>query len=364
MVADLQDVNILTVQRQLEQMVTADVAAVDGLEQPPAPENSTSTTTTMALAEAKPLAWLWTPREVPSFAHFVNQFDRGTENGHRYPLLLTLLRVENRLSMVQGLADIFAWHRVLFAAVPPGSLTREQAGGITNRALLDKLPLEQRAEATALFERFAAIFNRTMPMLHPNLFECTPNPFLTKDRRVDLTGTGTEDCPMSLDVSVAFGLPARQRGETDARTICTLQMVDLLATAHNDLLVALTAAFDKDVAEANGEKQASGEAEVWPRVEEQEDEEAAAEWRRDIGSGQLPPLQVQDVLAMTMPTTRPLLEGLPPVTMKMDAAQLRSQLIVYDRSMLLPLITAFSDQNLEYSDLGWLMGKRRKVGEQ
>lgn len=56
---------------------------------------------------------LWTLREVPTMDHFVAAFDAHGDH-RKHPLLHAFFGHEARLGLVQGLADILAWHRLLF----------------------------------------------------------------------------------------------------------------------------------------------------------------------------------------------------------------------------------------------------------
>lgn len=372
-VSDIQDIGELTAQNRVLEAVTAQISEADF-------ESKTSTT-------SRPSALIWTPRGVPTFESFSAALDAQTEAASKFPLLHALLRVEERLSIVQGLADVLAWHRWLFAALPEGSVSREEVGSLTHGSLLERLPADQQVQATAAFERFAAIFNKTLPMLRPNLYECTPNPFLNRHGQLDLSGTGVGQQQLSLDVSVAFGLPSRQRGETDARTICTIQIVDLLVTAHNDLLTALTAALQKTLTVQAESDQHRGTAKELTDVDDEDFLDPAASQRQDDvvdeaehqavsrsendgGDGhdtadaplvqravawasKARSLSVRDLATGTSLDARPLLQGLPALTHKSDLEALRSRLIVYDRdTVLMPLIATFAEQSYDYSTTG------------
>lgn len=109
---------------------------------------------------------------------------------------------------------------------PNGSLSREAVADMTHEDLIQGLPSEERREASMALDRFCASFNRVFPLLSPNLYECTPNPFLDDRGGVDLTGTGTGGgrARMTRRSSALFGFPSLIPGEVDARSVCTVQV--------------------------------------------------------------------------------------------------------------------------------------------
>ncbi|EGD81489.1 hypothetical protein PTSG_02206 [Salpingoeca rosetta] len=189
------------------------------------------------------LTMLRSPREPVTLDRFFEDFQSSSEYKTRHRLLDAVQRMEERLVHVHVLVDILAWHAVLFDVFPDGSLTREQAAEITNADVVAMLPVGRREAASRVLDRFCTGFNAAFPLLHPNIYECDPNPFLTQRKEVDLSGLQqSPGLPMSPSVAIIFSLPAHARGETDARGLCTLQLCRLLANAHNELVTALAAA--------------------------------------------------------------------------------------------------------------------------
>lgn len=261
---------------------------------------------------------------------------------------------------------------LLFQLVPSGSLTRAQAADLTHADVLQMVPSDARPAAEACFDRFCTAFNATMPLLHPNLFECTPNPFLDAERRVDLSGLGCGGPGMGRDISLAFSLPSRQSGETDARGLCTLQMIDILASSHNDLLTALTASYEHGLAESladSNAREGGGEASLSAAITAAESvDQAAAEAQEEAGAGRLdsslelqlesslgaslPPLQAVELLEL-LPQARALGAAAQEVTCRTPQDIVCDLLLVYKRERdLLPLLFAFAEQPLSYSDEG------------
>ena len=245
---------------------------------------------------------------------------------------------------------------------------------MTNADILDMVPETRRDAVERTFERYCRAFDKAFPLLYPNLFECTANPFLDSERKVDLSGLGQGGPGMGRTISLAFSLPSRQRGETDARSLCTLQLIEALGSAHNDLLTALRATFEKKqlmataaATSAVGLQLRSGAAaaedadearrEHLRLVEEAEDiDDAAAEAEAEAAplaetDASLQPLQVSDMLRL--PTEgRPLTETAPTVDYRTPSSVVCSHLLAYDQSRdLLPLVYAFaSDPGGESGD--------------
>lgn len=220
---------------------------------------------------------------------------------HKHPFLNAFLRVEERLPMIKHLADILAWHHLLFTAFPANSITRDTAADMTGTDFVTSLADDRQSAAATVLEGFCKGFNAGLPLLYPNLFECTPNPFLNQDKEVDLSGTGQSSVAMSPDVSLLFSIPSRTDGETDARTLCTLQLLRLMRITQNDVLAALAAARNLD-----------GDAE------------------EGLEEG---------------------LDELPPVTHATPSTAVRRKLLDYDRQRdLIPLLFAHCTQDLEYHE--------------
>lgn len=187
---------------------------------------------------SSPLQYLWRFVEPVSFDNFTSAFQSSVQNMEDYPLLATFMSNEKRLPILHSLSSILEWHSILFEVFPNNSISRVEAGEITNRQAIEQLPEDRQSTAHAIFSRYAAGFNRALPLLE-NLYECQTNPFLSSDKmRVDLSGmnrSGDSCVPMGLDIPVNFSLPSMIPGETDAPGLCTIQLLNLMQTTYNEL---------------------------------------------------------------------------------------------------------------------------------
>lgn len=190
---------------------------------------------------SRPESILWRLRPRASFEHLVRSFKRRGNSEAALPVLRAFLLNEERLSLVGMLADILAWHRVLFRALGASPLAREDAAQRTNRDIVDGLPPEEREEAEEALVGFCRAFNRTLPLL-TNLWECQRNPFLTDDGRVDLSassvGKGPEapGVPMSESTPLHFALPSHPPGPlADAPGLCSIQILNFLVRSYNEV---------------------------------------------------------------------------------------------------------------------------------
>ena len=186
-----------------------------------------------------PLESLFCPRRPITLESFATAFAAEHANRTRYPLLAVFLRVEHQLPYIRFIADILAWHALLFSALSAKPLQREEALQLRNIDFVRSLPLEQQPAALELLHRFCVAFNSTFHLV-PMLFECQPNPFLTADGRVDLSGTGTAATPMSECTPLSFSLPYHPPGtDGDASGICTIQLLNALQQIQDEALTAL-----------------------------------------------------------------------------------------------------------------------------
>ena len=80
------------------------------------------------------LFWQITPPNLHNM--FLRAFQFNNANAVKYKLLSTFLQVEENLSLIKYLADILAWHALLFEVFPPFSISREQAAAITNEQVM------------------------------------------------------------------------------------------------------------------------------------------------------------------------------------------------------------------------------------
>ncbi len=75
-------------------------------------------------------------------------------------------------------------------------------------------------------ESFCVAFNNSFHLVG-FLYECNPNPFITNDGKVDLTGgkRGGDDVCMNENSTLNFSLPSSSHGETDAAGLCTIRLL-------------------------------------------------------------------------------------------------------------------------------------------
>jgi hypothetical protein len=199
----------------------------------------------VATAAAALAPSVWRAAEPIDLKTAARAFDMRAEHATLCPLLAELLRAERRAEAVGDLADVLAWHNLLFETLRP-PLRREQARELTLAAVVDRLPPARRPAARALLERYCAAFNRGFPLV-AQLHECQPNPLLGADGEVDLSGGGgggRGSVRMGPDVPVSFSLPAihdggAAGGGVEANGLCTIQLCATLANAHNAILRAL-----------------------------------------------------------------------------------------------------------------------------
>jgi hypothetical protein len=109
---------------------------------------------------------------------------------------------------------------------------------LTNEDVINKLEKHRRAEAQALFSRFARAFNLGLPKVE-NLYECEPNPFIGGDGELDLSGRrlGRGE-KLSLKSPLNFSLPSMLQGQNEAPGLCTIQLLNLMAQLQNRLVDA------------------------------------------------------------------------------------------------------------------------------
>lgn len=189
--------------------------------------------------------FFWKVYEKVSFKRFRVSLHSKMDFKVRYPFLSAFLNEERRLGVIRTIADIFAWHSVLFQVFPHSSISREQAQNITNLQTIERLPGHQQAGAERVLRRFCKSFNQAFPLVQ-FLYECQENPFLSRDRKVvDLTGQQREssaalvDGRMSFATPISFSLPSVVQGETDAQGICTIQLLNILHNAFCEILNTL-----------------------------------------------------------------------------------------------------------------------------
>ena len=294
-------------------------------------------------APAPPQVRLWQTRDSVSFERFRQAFESRSANPKEYPLLAALLKEEQRLCLIPYIADVLAWHALLFEVVPAYSITREEANSITNAQIIDRLPKHRRPAAQQVLDRFCHGFNEAFPHI-TNLYECQANPFLNRDGGVDLSGSGVGNTMMNSSTPISFSLPSHLQGETDAQGLCTIQLINMLQVCHNELLAALGTLRTKSDG-AVGEREAGvvGEnddngGDVGFHVVSSAQANAGAKGKR-VGAVDLG-VSHEDRL-------------LPSVNYQTPYSYVERLLIRYDReSRFMPLLRLWAVQQLEYGNGG------------
>ncbi|CAE7456044.1 unnamed protein product [Symbiodinium sp. CCMP2456] len=179
---------------------------------------------------------LWNGRQPAGLADFERSFMSCNENAVSRPVLSVMLKEQRRLTALKALPAVLAWHAVLFEAFEDYGLLREEARQLTNSEAIARLPEHRRAHAEESLNEFCRCFNVAFPLVE-RLFECEANPFLQQGK-VNLPG------PMTPETPVIFSLPyVAPSGETEASTLCTVQLANVLQTAQNDLVEAVEVAL-------------------------------------------------------------------------------------------------------------------------
>jgi hypothetical protein len=93
----------------------------------------------------------------------------------------------------------------------------------------DLAPPDRKAEGEVLLRAFCHSFNESFHLVQ-FLYECNPNPFITEDNQVDLSGgrKGGEDVCMNEQSTINFSLPTSFHGETEAAGLCTIRLLTTL----------------------------------------------------------------------------------------------------------------------------------------
>ena len=191
---------------------------------------------------------VWALRQPACLPHFRRSFEAASVNFTAHRLLDLFLKEEGRLAHIKYIVDILSWHAVLFSVFAAGGsaagLSRKEAAELTNGDAIERLPVgQQRTAAEGTLSRYCDGFNKAFPSVRL-LYECTPNPFLSRDgTHVDLSGaeaaTPQQAVPMRRGTPLSFSLPFKTHGEVDAPGLCTVALLGLLSNTHNDLLLAL-----------------------------------------------------------------------------------------------------------------------------
>lgn len=110
-----------------------------------------------------------------------------------------------------------------------------QAASIKNIDVIHSLSdSTKQAEGHRILTAYCTAFNASFHLVE-YLYECNPNPFLTEEKTVDLTGSGgksiskrVEDVGMTAQTTINFSLPSASHGETDATGLCTIKLLSSL----------------------------------------------------------------------------------------------------------------------------------------
>lgn len=256
---------------------------------------------------------LWRYRSPVSFRHFANHWKLQQRSTiHRYILLSTFLKEEERLPQICGIRDVLGWHKILFDVIPHLSITRTESIEITNKDVIERLPTAKQAKAREVLTGYCAVFNKTLPAIEL-LYECNENPFI-KNGRVDLDGAGKQ---MDENTSIAFSLPSMVTGSDKGDFIngmCTIRILELLVDSQNEVLDAIA---PTELAKRRRFKPLDGPNPATPVP-------AAAAQEREAAK-------------------------IPAVSYRTPALILENQLILYQRENdLMPLLRMFAIQSLDY----------------
>eukprot|EP00339_Tiarina_fusa_P025284 CAMPEP_0117064642 /NCGR_PEP_ID=MMETSP0472-20121206/45158_1 /TAXON_ID=693140 ORGANISM="Tiarina fusus, Strain LIS" /NCGR_SAMPLE_ID=MMETSP0472 /ASSEMBLY_ACC=CAM_ASM_000603 /LENGTH=1533 /DNA_ID=CAMNT_0004784887 /DNA_START=231 /DNA_END=4830 /DNA_ORIENTATION=+ len=246
---------------------------------------------------------MWRFREPVSYQHFLKCWTRQSQaQMSKFPVLGALVKEESRLETIRGIANVLAWHNILFSVIPHMSISRTDAIDLTNGDIINRLPAEEQSAAKVILEKYCAIFNSVLPRFE-KLYECDDNPFL-KDGKVDF-GDGKQ---MDESTPVAFSLPSTvATGDSGnfINGVCTLRILESLVEAQNEVTESIL----------------------------------LTKQRR---SGNIPTLDAPQERKMPK---------VPAVSYLTPVAVLEKQLIIYNRENdLLPVLRMFSEQSLGYSE--------------
>jgi hypothetical protein len=318
---------------------------------------------------------VWRYRTPVSYEHFQRWFAMRGDRAAFHPLLACFLKHEKRLPLVKYIADVLEWHSVLFDIFGSSRpLERAQAAELTNDQAVALLPAARQAYAQVVLDRYCVAFNACFVEVE-FLYECQANPFVRElegcgandktAKIVDLTGTktGGEKAQMSGTTPVAFSLPSQVQGETDAQGLCTIRLLELLQTTHNELLTALVKSkntpppSESDIERVRTEQQELQQrvqrrtqgARHWARAPGIDAPAAAADPDPNDGEEEGGDQDGEEALEEGGDDHegRDALPEVPPVSHLTDRRVVQRQLIRYDpHKDLLPLLSAFSVQSL------------------
>ena len=294
---------------------------------------------------------LWRYREPVSFTHF-KRFCKlqSKELQNNYRLLKTIMQEEKRLHFIGGIADILAWHKILFDIIPHMGISRSESIELTNNDIIMKIPGKTNQDkAKQVFTRFAKIFNEILPTINP-LFECTDNPFINKQKKiVDLDGDGSI---MDENTSIAFSLPSIIKGSDSGdfiHGVCTIKILESLVDCQNGILESIEKSCSQKRRKFLSYKSIPSSSSS--SLLEQKNNKSISSQQQQTNAASTPPLEpeVADNQRNRNFTNIPAVNYLTPTKI------LEKQLIVYNRKHdLLPLLRIFSVQSLDYGEGGML----------
>ena len=109
-----------------------------------------------------------------------------------------------------------------------------QAASIRNIDVVNCLTDDEKnMEGQRLLAAYCTAFNASFHLVE-YLYECNPNPFLTDEGVVDLTGSkgksgaSLAEVGMNVNTTINFSLPSASHGETDATGLCTIKLLSSL----------------------------------------------------------------------------------------------------------------------------------------
>lgn len=132
--------------------------------------SGSSGTASKAAAAAQHLSWLWQPAPDASLRLFKLDFNSSASTAKQYPLIAALQKHEDRLPLIDCVADVLRWHAILFRALRHG-IRRDEAANLTNAQAIARLPSDQQAQARQVLLAFCDSFNRSFVLVE-RLFEC------------------------------------------------------------------------------------------------------------------------------------------------------------------------------------------------
>eukprot|EP00602_Paraphysomonas_sp_CaronLab_P009208 CAMPEP_0185034388 /NCGR_PEP_ID=MMETSP1103-20130426/24249_1 /TAXON_ID=36769 /ORGANISM="Paraphysomonas bandaiensis, Strain Caron Lab Isolate" /LENGTH=1107 /DNA_ID=CAMNT_0027571029 /DNA_START=1161 /DNA_END=4484 /DNA_ORIENTATION=+ len=285
---------------------------------------------------------MWRVREPVSFESFTRWFRLRSRNAVDFPVIEAVLSNEATLPLVEHIADILAWQSFLFSVLP-STITRDQASMWSNSYVIDTLaPADKRDQARGLLSAFCTAFNKSFHLVK-FLYECNPNPFITEDGVVDLTGgkRGELDGLMGEKTTINFSLPTAFHGETEAAGLCTIRLLTALQDCHNRIVASLTALPEKSNLVAEEESHDMLEKPVravplrrpgmTPSLRQQRDQEQ----QQEISDRPENEIQLNE-----MPRV-------PVVSHRTPIPIIRHRLLRYDRlTTLMPIVSAAAHQGL------------------